>query len=210
MITEISGIITVVSGVITAIATASAAIAALISLYQLIKEDKREKDLVIENFKEQLNLFARWYDKFARKNLNDLHNYSRANVPSRQVCEEIMRKIPMCNADLNYWKENHMKIRQAMKKKKYKEECIRASQEFMMDLIEFMKVYECVSQKLGESKESFENFKDNFYKDVPSTIVIQYGNNFNASLGEMLNKIQVKYASLASQLKLKYLDISGV
>lgn len=202
--------ITEISGMITAIATASATIIALISFYLIRKDDKREKDLLIENFKEQINLFAGWYNDHARKNLNDLHNYSRANVQGKQVYEEIMQKIPACNADLNFWKENHMKIRQAMKKKKYKEEYIKASQEFMMYLIEFMKVYECVRDKLEKAEISFGNFKDNFYKDVSSTVVAQYGKNFNASLGEMLNRIQVKYASLASQLKLECLDISGV
>lgn len=201
---------TEISGMITAIATASATIIALISFYLIRKEDKREKDLVIQNFKEQLDLFARWYDDYARKNLNDLHNYSKTNVQGKKVYEEIIRKIPACNADLTYWKENHMQIRQAMKKKKYKEECIKTSQEFMMELIQFMKLYECVSEQLKESKNSFKNFKDDFYRDATSTVVVQYGNNFNASLGEMLNRIQVKYASMAPQLELECLDISGV
>lgn len=201
---------TEISGMITAIATASATIIALISFYLIRKEDRREKDLLIENFKEQLDIFAEWYKNFARISLNELYDYPRAGVRSKRVYEEIMRRIPACSADLNYWKENHMQIRQAMKKKKYDKKRIEDIQKFMAQLIEFMRLYECVSDKLKKSKGSFGDFKDNFYKDISSVIVADYGKNFNACLAQMLKGIQENYKSLASQLKLKYLDISGV
>lgn len=202
--------ITEISGMVTAIATASATIIALISFYLIRKEDKREKDLLIENFKEQLDIFAEWYKNFARISLNELYDYPRAGVRSKRVYEEIMQKIPACNADLNYWKENHMQIRQAMKKKKYDKKRIEDIQKFMAQLIEFMRLYECVSDKLEKSKGSIGDFKDNFYKDISSVIVADYGKNFNACLAQMLKGIQENYKSLASQLELKCLDISGV